>query len=927
MRPDHRPMWAALGLAATWLTVTAAALAAEPAAKPEARPVLLLNDGGRLPGSLEDSGEPDVLRWKNDAFTLPFAFPAGRVSVVRWPERKEAPRPGGEFAFELTGGDVLHGSLVGLDATGAELDVPPHGRLRVERSRLRGFAPVRTRGESVYDGPNGMQGWNAPSEGGWRDEGGNLLSDVAGTSIRAELGLPTRAAVELEVSWTQKPSFIVSLGVGDGDVHLQQPFRFEVWGDDLVAVGETEQDADVVSLQRLGPGPGRLHVLAFLDREDGRFLITSPGGRKLADIRVQRREGKPPGGVYLANAKGDVRVERLKITRWGGTVPDEVEPGASYVRREDGSAVRGDEVTYDAPSRSMVVRSGGETPAETRIELARVSGVHLAPPAEDRADGTVQITTQAGARLAGRIEKVEDRAVWLASPGIVPTLKIPVDALRSLHVVGRDEGPVTSAGRPGVLELDGLSLKGSLADAEQGPDGSLLDWKPSASISSSPLRPGVAGRIVYKEVKSIAPTPATVSSTDLIAPGMRRVVGDLRVVERRVGVGGRIVTRPAPVTVEPGRRVIHLRTGDTVSGVVTKIDEDGVWINAWSTDIRVPHAKIKDVELGHEVRRTVVLNRSKYDRLLTLPRLQKGSPPTHLLRSTNGDYLRVRLIGMDDRTLRVEVRLETREIPRARIARITWLHADETDPSELPDDPFAKPPSTLVQAVHPDGNRLTFLVEELSNGTLFGKSEVLGGCRVRLDELDQLLIGGAIETASSGLAEQQWRLHNSPEPKFAQDNGGGDPSTGTESDLVGKPAPDFTLDLLGTPATSFHLADARGSVVILDFWATWCGPCLQAMPQVERVADEFKDRGVKLIAVNLQETPGQITALLERQGWHPTVALDREGAVAAKYKAVAIPQTVVIDREGKVIRLFVGSSPTLGDQLREALKTLAPDTP
>ena len=67
---------------------------------------------------------------------------------------------------------------------------------------------------------------------------------------------------------------------------------------------------------------------------------------------------------------------------------------------------------------------------------------------------------------------------------------------------------------------------------------------------------------------------------------------------------------PAPVATEPGRRVIHLRTGDTVNGVVTKIDEDGVWINAWSTDILVPHAKIKAVELGHEVHRTVVLNRS-----------------------------------------------------------------------------------------------------------------------------------------------------------------------------------------------------------------------------------------------------------------------------------------------------------------------------
>ena len=104
-----------------------------------------------------------------------------------------------------------------------------------------------------------------------------------------------RAVVELEVSWKGKPSFIVALGVGDGEVHLQHPFRFEVWGDDLVAVGETEEDADVVSLQGLGPGPGRLHVLAFLDRENGRFLVTSAGGRQLADIRVQGARASRPG--------------------------------------------------------------------------------------------------------------------------------------------------------------------------------------------------------------------------------------------------------------------------------------------------------------------------------------------------------------------------------------------------------------------------------------------------------------------------------------------------------------------------------------------------------------------------------------------------------------------------------------------------------
>src|SRR5262249_12272986 len=143
-----------------------------------------------------------------------------------------------------------------------------------------------------------------------------------------------------------------------------------------------------------------------------------------------------------------------------------------------------------------------------------------------------------------------------------------------------------------------------------------------------------------------------------------------------------------------------------------------------------------------------------------------------------------------------------------------------------------------------------------------------------------------------------------------------------DSPMVGKPAPDFELDLLG--GKSFRLSKARGKVVILDFWATWCGPCVSAMPQVERVAREFRDRDVQLVAVNLQETEKQITSMLERHKLDVTVALDRDGDVALKYAASAIPQTVIIDREGNVSRLFVGGGPQLEGQLREAVEALMP---
>jgi peroxiredoxin len=135
-----------------------------------------------------------------------------------------------------------------------------------------------------------------------------------------------------------------------------------------------------------------------------------------------------------------------------------------------------------------------------------------------------------------------------------------------------------------------------------------------------------------------------------------------------------------------------------------------------------------------------------------------------------------------------------------------------------------------------------------------------------------------------------------------------------------KPAPEF--ELKDADGKTVRLSDYKGKVVLLDFWATWCGPCVQAMPQVERAAGEFRDQNVRLIAVNLQETAEQVTAMLERQKLHVTVALDRDGVVAENYKAAAIPQTVIINRDGNVARLFVGGGPHLEDQLKEAIKAV-----
>ena len=202
-----------------------------------------------------------------------------------------------------------------------------------------------------------------------------------------------------------------------------------------------------------------------------------------------------------------------------------------------------------------------------------------------------------------------------------------------------------------------------------------------------------------------------------------------------------------------------------------------------------------------------------------------------------------------------------------------------------------------------DGNRLTFHPQQIAGSILSGRSDLLGVCPVDLQTVDQLLIGTAIEQATAELAFHQWKLKPAAEPLAPKDGADdGDGTEGQESVLIGKQAPEIQLKTLD--GKSFKLADHQGKVVILDFWASWCGPCLQVMPQIDKVAQEFADQGVELFAINLEETPEKIKAAQERLKLSTTVLLDRDGRIAERYGATSIPQTVIINRDGTVSRLF-----------------------
>jgi peroxiredoxin len=139
--------------------------------------------------------------------------------------------------------------------------------------------------------------------------------------------------------------------------------------------------------------------------------------------------------------------------------------------------------------------------------------------------------------------------------------------------------------------------------------------------------------------------------------------------------------------------------------------------------------------------------------------------------------------------------------------------------------------------------------------------------------------------------------------------------------LLGQPAPAFqTIDPDGEPIDlERHLGK---NLVLLDFWATWCGPCVEAMPDVDAVADKYADRGLVFYSVNVGESAAAIKAFLTESKLDVPVAMDPDGRISGLYQVDGIPQTVLIGKDGRVQVVHIGFGSDLAQQLTQNIEDL-----
>jgi cytochrome c biogenesis protein CcmG, thiol:disulfide interchange protein DsbE len=150
-------------------------------------------------------------------------------------------------------------------------------------------------------------------------------------------------------------------------------------------------------------------------------------------------------------------------------------------------------------------------------------------------------------------------------------------------------------------------------------------------------------------------------------------------------------------------------------------------------------------------------------------------------------------------------------------------------------------------------------------------------------------------------------------------------ATGIASDLAGQKAPDFTLK--SVDGNNVQLSELlKEGPVLLDFWATWCQPCKQALPHLDRIHKTYKDRGITMLGISIDNTRSvsKVRPYVRGQGFEFPVALDTDSQILRQYRGTNVPHTVLIGMDGIIKNVWIGYHPGEEKEIEQEVISLLP---
>ena len=722
--------WAVLLAAGAWTHVDAAAAAA-----PEAMPAVLdLHGEGFIAGTFADGpaavDKPQgAIVWRSPAFADPFAFPLDAIRGIRFPRLTgDPPAGGGDWHVELAGGDALVGSIESRDDSAVVMAIGSAAtpiRISVRRDSIRHMDRVMDRaGESdSYTGPTGLDGWRVSPPNAWRQDAATLTGTAGSTLVRT-IRCGPRCRYDLSLSWKEQPSVQVMLG--DRTAGRSWPYQIELGPTGMVALRQEDVAAGDASpradLEPFGDLPKTgLTMTVFVDQQAGRMAVMLPGGAApVADLTVAPVAGRPGDMFRIALRKGSLTLESLRVSPWRTAEP---------TLEEDPQ---------------------GQAPRPVVAGDARVMP-------------SVQVVDAWGSRLSGELERVTSDAIVIAHPAIAGEVSLPIATLATLTSLRPPQEPSELPGRMGRLDYDSGTLLGCLAAAPPASAGAAIAWQPAGSLTASVLAFPANGQ-----------PQATITYAETLEERRPQLPQRVRKQQllQQAPQGLDSLPPPEPVQVDQtapdwfGSRLI-LRTGETLLCRVESIDEP-------SLRVRVPGGEVVTVS-GEWVQALELvtaggrqLTSEKFRSLTTLPRSQRQQPPTHVLRSVQGDYLRGRLVSMDKSTVRMALEAGPRDKPvalsRGDVARLIWLHPENIATPWRPPQPIATQ-GLLVDATVSTSEHLRLVATGVDGNVIRGVNPAIGPCRIDLENVRVLFLGGRRDDLPQTSPYSQWRLTLAADPR------------------------------------------------------------------------------------------------------------------------------------------------------------------
>jgi peroxiredoxin len=862
--------------------------------------VLRLVNGNQFYGQPQHSDVADMVHWQAESFLDPFVFDSAAIEVIDFPDRAASP-PRDEFLIDCIDGDFISGNIVGWENDTLMIESDTLGTMQIQTKSIRSLHRAR--------------------------RGGRSLATFASV-LDHDLVVPQRAQIDVELAWDGVPDFVFAMATeGVGPLNsADAQWKLETVGERLTAVGEQAATADVAVVCPLEKSSS-IRLRIYLDQPAGELLGFDPTGAELARLKVS---SQPSGGtgIRLLNRGAEVRLVQLRILPWTGPGPDQRQPELDQINLASGDSIAVTIESFAALDGRLTVSQQGQT---RQLELADILSVQFADRAAVTQTKGTMFSLCHGNQLSGTITAVTADHWVLAHEKFVGEVRIPRKEVRRLIFVASDDAPLQAplpllgaqwgGHRVGRLSWTGQpndqsSSLGWIVESDSAAviDGNVglssLSWQPLASQRAARFAAGVSGRVVYKDFHISEKFMSSAGSVTHHDRAVRRL-GDQSFGKLFLESVNRVHARRA----RRDQHVVHLRSGDMIQCRVDSISASGVTIATTAMDdVLIPHQQVRAIELVPHTQ-LPELDPDKRRRLLTLPRLQQSSPPTHVLCSADGDFLRCRLLRADFETIEVEVQTEVLAIDTERVTQVIWLAAEDSAAPSVPPGQY----HGQLQALLSNQRRMTFTPTAASRTEIRGNSRWAGECAVEISKVDQLIFGDAIADEASKLPYADWQLSAAELPLIAQSTAATAPERAALA-LVGQPAPLFQLERLD--GGGIDLSEYRGQIVVLDFWASWCAPCIESMPAVVEAIGEFESPEIVLVSVNLEERREEVQAAMDRLGLTMLVALDTAGTAARSYQATAIPQTVVVDAQGKIAAIVVGGTKEALTKLKVTIRNL-----